>query len=196
MLVISDRNKLFKLWWSREFLVINHWYFFLQPIRIPNINDQENIDANESDTDPQPTCLAPQKVLPGNTCGDTYVFFQSVCCVSVMFKQIISPKSLVQSLGLKLCPKISRNVYFMKVKFQQHKTLQMATTGQNVPSIVPRACEYTHESSLSWCHKLLLKGIFNIAKQLAKSSQVRPTVCFAQLAQLWRKDKILRCIQS
>lgn len=128
MLVISDRNKLFKLWWSREFLVINYWYFFLQPIRIPNINDQENIDANESDTDPQPTCLAPQKVLPGNTCGETYVFFQSVCCVSVMFKQIISPKSLIQTLGLKLCPKISRNVDFTK---SQISTPQNLTNGND-----------------------------------------------------------------
>ncbi|XP_015753846.1 PREDICTED: WD repeat-containing protein 48-like, partial [Acropora digitifera] len=48
------------LWVSTTNSTINNW-----PIRIPNINDQENIDANESDTDPQPTCLAPQKVLPG-----------------------------------------------------------------------------------------------------------------------------------
>ncbi|XP_067057172.1 WD repeat-containing protein 48-like [Acropora muricata] len=48
------------LWVSTTNSTINNW-----PIRFPNINDQENIDANESDTDPQPMCLAPQKVLPG-----------------------------------------------------------------------------------------------------------------------------------
>ena len=39
--------------------------FCFQPIKIPNISDQENVNANESDTDPQPACTAPRKTLPG-----------------------------------------------------------------------------------------------------------------------------------
>ena len=39
--------------------------FCWQPINY--INDQENMDVNESYTDPQPTCSMPRKTLPGRT---------------------------------------------------------------------------------------------------------------------------------
>lgn len=46
------------LWVATTNSTINNW-------PISYINDQENMDLNESDTDPQPTCSAPRKALPG-----------------------------------------------------------------------------------------------------------------------------------
>ncbi|CAH3194260.1 unnamed protein product, partial [Porites evermanni] len=46
------------LWVATTNSTINNW-----PINY--INDQENMDVNESYTDPQPTCSMPRKTLPG-----------------------------------------------------------------------------------------------------------------------------------
>ena len=35
----------------------------LQPIKIPYMSDNDNMDVGDSD--PQPTCLSPRKTLPG-----------------------------------------------------------------------------------------------------------------------------------
>ena len=49
-------------------VLVRETYLFnlnlLQPIKIPYMNDNDNMDVGDSD--PQPTCSAPRKTLPGN----------------------------------------------------------------------------------------------------------------------------------